>query len=282
MPRIQDVTDTARAVAAYRALETERPGGLIRDPFAATLAGEKGMAIAESSPAIEWMSFAVSLRDRLVDETIGGVVGHPDIETVVNFGAGLDSRPWRLNLPSGLRWIEVDFQEMLEYKAKRLRKETPRCQLEQIAANILVASDREPIFRAVGDRPAVMITEGLLMYLSRETLEALATEMAMKSGVRRWILDVVSKEIMQRMLQLQGDMTDEVASLRPKDHLRGKQILDFVVSHGWRPVEARNYARDADDVVRKRFAELAGALEPLPGTLADDDPSGVYLFERSS
>ena len=37
--QIENVSDTALMVAACRALETERPDGLVRDPFARRLAG---------------------------------------------------------------------------------------------------------------------------------------------------------------------------------------------------------------------------------------------------
>ena len=39
---IESVSDTARWVAVYRAMETERPDALFRDPWARRLAGVKG------------------------------------------------------------------------------------------------------------------------------------------------------------------------------------------------------------------------------------------------
>ena len=42
-PEIAHVSVTELMTAACRALETERPDGLIRDPFAAQLAGERVM-----------------------------------------------------------------------------------------------------------------------------------------------------------------------------------------------------------------------------------------------
>lgn len=281
MARVQHVTDTAHAVAAYRALETERPDGIIRDPFAAALAGEKGMAIARSDPAVEWMSIGVGLRDRLLDEVLACALQQGEIETVVNLGAGLDARPWRLDLPRSLRWIEVDFKDILQYKTELLRNERPRCMLERIAADVALSSERERIFRVVGDRPALMITEGLLMYLPKRTLEALSSESAAKSGVRWWILDVASRELMQRVRHLQGDMTHDVESLRAKDHLAGKEIVDLAVSHGWQSTEFRSYARDAIKLARERVLKLASSAVDQVERFDENDPSGVYLFNRA-
>ena len=47
---IRDVTDTARWVAYYRAMENERPDAIFRDPFAKALAGEEGEAIVNTLP----------------------------------------------------------------------------------------------------------------------------------------------------------------------------------------------------------------------------------------
>jgi O-methyltransferase involved in polyketide biosynthesis len=47
---IRNVSDTARWVAFYRAMESERPDALFLDPFARRLAGEQGEAIVNAMP----------------------------------------------------------------------------------------------------------------------------------------------------------------------------------------------------------------------------------------
>lgn len=47
---IQNVPDTAFMAAAYRAIESERPDALFRDPLADKLAGERGREIIASLP----------------------------------------------------------------------------------------------------------------------------------------------------------------------------------------------------------------------------------------
>jgi O-methyltransferase involved in polyketide biosynthesis len=56
---LRDVSDTARWVAHYRALEAERPRSIVVDPFARRLAGERGEAIAADQAA------PVYLRDKV-------------------------------------------------------------------------------------------------------------------------------------------------------------------------------------------------------------------------
>jgi methyltransferase (TIGR00027 family) len=277
--KIEHVTDTALVVAAYRAMETTHADAVVHDPLAAALAGEKGIALAGRSSQPEWLSFAVGLRARLVDELLTDTVWNRDVRTVLNAGAGLDTRPWRLDLPNGLRWIEVDFDGMLRYKSERLGDKRPLCLVEQVAADISLTSDRERIFAIVGDRSALTVTEGLLMYLPRATLVALFSDLASRSGVRWWILDVCSEELMRR---LHGDLSSEVERLRAKDHLMGGEIIELGASLGWELAACRLYRRDALKIAKNRILRLANSTEPRPEPLAEDDSSGVYLFKRKS
>lgn len=119
------VSDTALIVAAARASETERTDGLVRDPFAATLAGERGMGMAHHAKQSRWMSFGIGLRSHFIDNFLAAEMSDGSIGCVLSLGAGLDARPWRLGLPGSLRWIEVDFGPILDYKHEAL-KDVPR------------------------------------------------------------------------------------------------------------------------------------------------------------
>ena len=45
---ISNVSDTARWVALYRAMETDRPDALFKDPYARRLAGAEGEEIVNT------------------------------------------------------------------------------------------------------------------------------------------------------------------------------------------------------------------------------------------
>jgi len=51
---------------------------------------------------------------------------------VVNLAAGLDARPYRMQLPTTLQWLEVDLLDIIDYKEDVLANEKSRCQLERI------------------------------------------------------------------------------------------------------------------------------------------------------
>jgi len=58
--QIQHVSDTALWVAGCRAIETERPDALFRDPLAVSLAGERGLQIATTMRNAKGMIWSVA------------------------------------------------------------------------------------------------------------------------------------------------------------------------------------------------------------------------------
>src|SRR3954451_18632326 len=106
-PPLRDISDTARWVAVYTARETERPDALFRDPYARRLAGERGEQIAKSIQFSMHHEWSFVTRTYLFDQFIAERV-RDGADLVVNLAAGLDARPYRMELPASLRWVEVD------------------------------------------------------------------------------------------------------------------------------------------------------------------------------
>lgn len=279
MSDILHVSDTALLVAACRALETARPDALVGDPFAAELAGERGMAMARGLPILEMMCFGVAIRSRFLDELVTRTARK--IETVLSLGSGLDTRPWRLDLPAGLRWIEADFPDMLDYKAAMMAGHPPKCRLERVAADLNDRAARSSLFAAAGSAPALMITEGLLMYLKAETVEALAVESSPAGSIQYWLMDLISQEAAR---SVGTSSIQSIQNVRAENHLEGAGILDVLNRTGWHTVERRNYTTDAFREAPERIKALIAsrpASEPLAPP-PPDDPSGVHLFGRES
>src|SRR6476646_5630557 len=114
-PAIRNVSDTARWAAMYRALETGRPDALFRDPFARTLAGDRGAQIMNLVPKRRQNAWAWTMRTVLFDRFLRREI-EQGADMVVNLAAGLDARPYRMELPANLQWIEVDLPELLAEK----------------------------------------------------------------------------------------------------------------------------------------------------------------------
>src|SRR3569833_1528393 len=155
--QINHVSDTALMVAACRALETELPDAFARDPFAARLAGERGFAILNAVPYSMILRFGMAIRTRFLDELLAGVLGGDAITTVLSVGCGLDTRPWRLDIPAELRWIEVDFSDVLDYKYRLLANEKAHCNVERLSVDLNDPVQRQIMYDKGGSR-ALMIT----------------------------------------------------------------------------------------------------------------------------
>ena len=67
---IENVSDTARWVAVYRAMETARPDAIFRDPFAERLAGERGHQIVREIKQGRQAAWAMIVRTAVLDELI--------------------------------------------------------------------------------------------------------------------------------------------------------------------------------------------------------------------
>src|SRR5438045_9748647 len=100
---LASVSDTARWVAMYRAMESERPDALFHDPYARRLAGPAGEQILASMPQGRRWAWPMIVRTAVMDEIVMRLVKEAGVDTALNLAAGLDARPYRLDLPSHLR-----------------------------------------------------------------------------------------------------------------------------------------------------------------------------------
>jgi O-methyltransferase involved in polyketide biosynthesis len=95
---ITHVSDTAFWVATYRADEAARPDALFADPLAAKLVEGRGRAIAAQMVDTAMLQWIIPLRTRMIDDFVAAAIAE-GCDAVVNLGAGLDTRPYRLALP---------------------------------------------------------------------------------------------------------------------------------------------------------------------------------------
>jgi methyltransferase (TIGR00027 family) len=278
---IRGVADTARWVALYRAIETERPDAIFRDPHARRLAGPRGQQILDAMPQATRAAWAFVARTWLFDLFIRRQVD-AGVTLVVNLAAGLDTRPYRMPLPPGLHWVEVDQSQLLDEKTALLADSRPVCSLERVAMDLTDEGARRELFRRLGQAAgnALVITEGLLAYLDEAQVGRLADDLAAQPAFRSWVLDLMTPRL-QRIIGKQWGRSLEEG---------GAPLLfapesgpDFFAAHGWRPADVRSSLVTAARL--KRLPLLLRLLARLPaaGRFHPRRPwSGVGLFTRAS
>src|SRR4051812_20514676 len=202
---VSHVSDTARWVAVYRALETARPDALFQDPLADRLAGARGKAIAAATPRAAATGWSLVTRTKLMDDLVLDALGQ-GCDRVLNLAAGLDTRPYRLALPPTLTWVEADLPEILAEKTRLLATETPTCQLVREGVDLADTGARRAFLdRAlVGATKALVITEGLVVYLDEAQVAALGRDLAARPALRWWMLDVMSPAIVRSIREGMG------------------------------------------------------------------------------
>lgn len=199
--QIQNVSDTALWVATYRAMETERHDALFKDPYAARLSGERGRKIAESlKETTRYTSWSVIIRTCIIDSYIENLINE-GVDTIVNLGAGLDARPYRMNLPTSIRWIEVDYPSMIEHKQKILANDKPRCRLERVAMDLSQGDLRRQFLKDVNatSKNILILTEGVVPYLTEAQTAELAADLRAQDHISYWIVDYFSPKIYKYM-----------------------------------------------------------------------------------
>ena len=235
---IAHVTDTAFWVATYRANESARPDALFRDPLAARLVEGRGRDIAERIAGGEQVAWVVVLRTLIIDDFIRQAIAD-GCDAVLNLGAGLDTRPYRLELPPSLRWIEVDFAGTIDFKNERLAGETPRCRLERRAVDLGDAVARRALLADVNAsaQKVLVLTEGVVGYLANEEVAALAADLRAQPNFAWWVVEYVSSQFrrFERLLSYRRrkQMANAPLRFRPDDW------LGFFAARGWTAKEIR-------------------------------------------
>ncbi len=276
----RDISDTAIWAAIYRARETARDNALFRDPFARSLAGERGDRIATAMKAHDKYEWAWVMRTVVFDRFIADRI-RSGADLVLNLAAGLDARPYRMPLPPALKWVEVDLPGILDYKEEILRDERPTCALERVRLDLSDANGRRELFGRLGgeSKKALVITEGLLIYLTAGEVASLAGDLATPTSFRHWTLDIASPGLLRLLQREVGAELDRAAAPLKFGPPEGP---GFFVPHGWRPVDVQSPLKAAAVAGRlSPFLRLMALLPQSSGRQGSRPWSGICLFERN-
>jgi methyltransferase (TIGR00027 family) len=245
---IKNVAGTAFWIAHQRATETERAEPLFRDPWAAKLAGTRGAQIEQEIPNAQRHAWVNVTRIALLDRMIVEAVARDGIDRVVNLGAGLDTRPFRLELPAGVRWVDVDSPEILAHKASIMQSARPRCDYRSLSADLSVTAERQQTLDAIaeGAQRVLLITEGVLEYLEPAAVSALAGELYARSSFHAWLLNLVSPTLMERVQKTSKRLALANAAVR----FTPAESSAFFEPMGWREADWRSLIASAIEFKR--------------------------------
>ncbi len=261
---------TALTIAVGRALETHRPDGLVRDPYAGAFIDaarppvpiprrpeDLGTGPWEDDYVWRLASAYVGVRSRFFDDYLTRAA-REGIGQVVLLAAGLDSRAFRLDWPAGCELFEIDQPEVLDFKNAVLdaQRARPRCDRRTVAVDL--REDWPPALREAGfdpGRPTAWLAEGLLPYLPPQAEQSLFDHLhelsapGSRSAVEYLRQDA---EFDSAELRRLGDRAG--ADYATLWHIGDRPAPDHVLTaRGWtvrthKPTDAaREYGRELDD-----------------------------------
>lgn len=182
---------TALATLYLRAVESRSKGSILGDRASAEAARRVGGDFGSWKMRLTAGDrYLVALRARRFDLWGADFLArHPDA-VVVQLGCGLDPRVLRLDPPAGVLWFDVDFPEVVGL----WRRIFP----ERAGHRTIGSSVTDPgwLREIPADRPALVIAEGLLMYLAEDEVRLLLRRLAdrlpsgalMFDGVLPWVV----------------------------------------------------------------------------------------------
>lgn len=271
------VGTTAVMVAAARAVETEQPDPLIRDPYAKLLVTNANAGVlweamldpavaakvetldAEAAAMIRHMRGYQAVRTNFFDTFFRNATAD-GIRQIVILASGLDSRAYRLDWPAGTTVYEIDQPQVLEYKSTTLTENgvTPSANRRAVAVDL--RHDWPAALRAEGFDPTARtawLAEGLLMYLPAEAQDALFTQVGELSPTGSRIAaetaanhaDERRQQMRERFKQIAEQIgleeSIDVGELMYRDEHRAP-VADWLNKHGWQAAAQSS----ADEMVR--------------------------------
>jgi methyltransferase (TIGR00027 family) len=258
---ITHVSDTARWTALHRATESARPDALFNDPLAGLLAGDHGRAIVAGVPRTTRNGWWLVARTKIIDDAIAEAIA-AGCDRVLNLAAGLDTRPYRLDLPPDFTWVEADLPKLLAEKTELLADQVPRCRLTRVAVDLSDAAARDAFLNEAldGATKALVLTEGLLMYLEDSDVVALSAAIK-RPEVAWWMLDFAGPGLKRMMnKKMAGMLQNAPFKFAPENGLAYFENL------GWRTVEA-----EALYLAARRLRRLPMVMRPW-AWLPEPDP----------
>jgi methyltransferase (TIGR00027 family) len=278
---LENISDTARWTAVFRAWESKRPDAVFRDPFAEWLAGERGEQIVRQlGTAMYW---TLVVRTAALDQFVKLAISE-GADTILNLAAGLDTRPYRMELPKDLHWIEVDLEGITRYKESKLSGETPRCRLTRVVQDLADRDARQILFERVNSesKRVAVLTEGLLVYLHEPVVVDLAKDLRAQPTFRYWLHDFVLPPVLVFVRQRMGKALEKAKSPMVFAPAEGP---DYYLPLGWKPRETRYAIDEAKRLGREmRFVwlwRLLGSFSPREKQRSFRRWAGYTMLEPS-
>lgn len=163
-----DAVNKTLYIPLYGKALVSRKGLILHDPKAEEIWAREGFAL-KGKAASKWLAYYMGMRARVIDDWVREKLRGDPAALVLHIGCGMDSRVCRVSHPGHL-WFDLDFPEVIAQRKRHYASSQE---------DIMLSSDaRDTAYLAEVPRGrAIVIMEGVSMYLQRQELTQLLTDL---------------------------------------------------------------------------------------------------------
>ena len=168
-------------IPLYGKALVSRRGIILRDPKAEDIWDKEGFPLKGKSKS-KWLAMYMAMRSAVFDRWVKTQIEADPNAVILHIGCGMDSRILRVENQNHL-WYDVDFPEVIEQRKKHF---------DTIPGYTMIASDaRDPAWlEAVpADRTAIVVMEGISMYMAPEELTTVLSNLKQRFAKVHLLMD---------------------------------------------------------------------------------------------
>ena len=173
LPEFTPAQESLFLTLGSRALDSRLPRPFLGDTMADEIIATIGYGLDKfpqlNTKLLDRRSkvFDVAVRAKILDEMVRRFVLRQPDAVVLDLGAGLDGRIFRVNPPPTVEWYDVDFPEVVALRRKLLPQPA---NAHNVGADL---TDPDWLHDIPRDRPAMIVADGLVLFLGQDDFVSL-------------------------------------------------------------------------------------------------------------
>ena len=157
-------------IPLYGKSYVSKKGIILNDKKAEEIWEKEGFELKGKSKS-KWLAYYMGMRSKVFDNWLVQKINEIENAVVIHIGCGMDSRIERVG-SNGHLWYDVDFPEVIEERRKYYQESE---EYHMVASDV---RKKEWVNALPIDRPAIVVMEGISMYLSSEEFNSLLATLA--------------------------------------------------------------------------------------------------------
>jgi methyltransferase (TIGR00027 family) len=206
---------------------------------------------------------SIMCRKRYIDDRVSEAAQSGQTESLVNLGAGYDTRAYRLPALSGIRVFELDQTETIHDKRSRIEKLFGKVPTQVIL--IPIDFDREELGTVLisngwkTDTKTSFVWEGVTQYLTEAGVRSTFDFIARAASGSRLVFTYVRKDFVAGKVLYGHEFLYKKMVLKDRIWLFGLdpgEVPCFLDNYGWRVLEHLGYEELAERYIKPTGREL--------------------------